>query len=1167
MTYGPTLPISKEIHASKYRLEGEPFEDMCNRLSSSLSDNTEHRRKLTDIFLNMRFLPAGRVQTSIGAPKQTTPYNCLSGDTVILTKEYGAIKISEAFEKTVHLLDGNGDWVLSPILCHGEQTTYELTFKGGFNTQILRSTLEHGWVSPTGSVFVTKNLLSPARRGTKGVGKRSVADLRPSKTISDEFIYNRGVQHGIIYGDGTKNEDGFYIRICSYIEDTLKWFPEYPTSYPPSSNGDPTVFISKGKAWTNLKEFPKNENLNHDYLLGFIRGWCAADGCIALDASNNSTSVLCGDIAEYNWLIKWGPVVGFHFTGFTELASVTNFGERKKKSGTIRFRKSSFTFEDILLLDKKQKWSETERNRGLDWRVYGPPSNPKNELVYCPVVGTTHSFALACGVHSRNCFCSGTINDAFSDIMKKATEAGQTMRLGGGIGYDFSTLRPRGSLIKSLNSSASGPVSFMDIYDAVCRTISSSGHRRGAQMGVLRCLAGNTKVHTLNEGRVAIKDLVGKTPYLYVVKDGKIAVEKAACIFKTGEMSVINVHIDNDTIITCTPDHKFMLSSGEFVEAKDLKFGSSLMAFHKRLSNSGYYTISVTGTMGKAEHKVVYNSCNTPVSKSYHIHHIDMNPLNNDPSNLQALTREEHSKLHYADYLKGNQERVTNDRKGKTLEEWLGVERATQIRENMCKAKQKQAQEKEIWNKGATGNEYTNHYKNGFKNQYSSNHKVIKVEDLGEICEVFDVSMPTTHNFFVEEVCVHNCDHPDIEEFIYAKRNENRLTGFNISVAITDAFMKAVKDDTDFNLKWRGKIQKTVKARKLWDAIMRSTWDWAEPGVLFIDRMNDENNLWYCETIATTNPCSEQPLPPYGACLLGSFNLVKYVDRVNKVFAYSQFTKDIKEVVRAMDNIVDLAIYPLPEQETEAKSKRRMGLGVTGLANALEGIGLPYGSNEFLAETEHILETLRDESYYVSTELAEEKGAFPLFKAKKYLEGKYIQKLPLPVRERIKKYGIRNSHLTSIAPTGTISLTADNISSGIEPVYTYEYQRTLTTFDGPQFETVTDYAYREWGIKGRTANSIDAKDHINVLVACQKYVDSSCSKTCNVGPEVTWDEFKNIYMMAYDNGAKGCSTFRASGKRMGIFKETKTEYVSDEDTVEEVKACFIDPTTGQKECG
>jgi ribonucleoside-diphosphate reductase alpha chain len=485
--------------------------------------------------------------------------------------------------------------------------------------------------------------------------------------------------------------------------------------------------------------------------------------------------------------------------------------------------------------------------------------------------------------------------------MSKLSEAGRTMRLGGGIGYDFSTLRPRGALIKTLGSSSSGPVSFMDIYDALCGTISSSGHRRGAQMGVLRV------------------------------------------------------------------------------------------------------------------------------------------------------------------------------------------------------------------------------------------------------------------------------DHPDIVEFIHAKRNSTKLTRFNISVAITDDFMRAVKDNTEFNLKWRGRIYSTINARNLWDDIMRSTWDWAEPGVLFIDKINKENNLWYCETIATTNPCGEQPLPPYGACLLGSFNLTKYVDTYNGYqFDMNKFRADVSPVVRAMDNIIDEGIYPLPAQEEEGKNKRRMGLGVTGLANALEAQGLLYGSDEFIEKTEQILYVLMVEAYRTSSLLAKEKGAFPMFDKEKYLKGEFIQRLPKDVQELIAKHGIRNSHLLSIAPTGTISLSADNISSGIEPVFTYEYERTIQTFEGPIFETITDYAYREWGTKGKKANEVTAEEHVKVLLACQKYVDSACSKTCNVGDDVSWERFKSIYMLAYDGGAKGCTTFRSSGKRYGILNELTTDsepeevpYVDDDDSIQ---ACMIDPYTGQPTC-
>lgn len=512
-------------------------------------------------------------------------------------------------------------------------------------------------------------------------------------------------------------------------------------------------------------------------------------------------------------------------------------------------------------------------------------------------------------VTAFNCFVSGTLEDSMDSIMEKAAEAAQTMRLGGGIGYDFSSLRPRGDHIASLDSRSSGPISFMGIFDAICKTIASAGHRRGAQMGVLRV------------------------------------------------------------------------------------------------------------------------------------------------------------------------------------------------------------------------------------------------------------------------------DHPDIEEFIKAKNNSTTLTQFNVSVGVTDDFMDAVINDKMFDLVFEGKRYKTVRARYLWDEILRSTWDWAEPGVLFIDTINKKNNLGYCETIAATNPCGEQPLPPYGACLLGSFNLTKYIytdgegEGKIRVFDYETLKHDIAPVVRAMDNVIDRTVYPLEAQRREAQSKRRMGLGVTGVANAGEALGYEYGSPEFLEWLEEVMTVIRDTCYQSSISLALEKGPFPMFIADKYLESGFARTLPENIRRDIHNYGIRNSHLLSVAPTGTISLSADNVSSGIEPVFSHSYERTIQTFEGPKVEKVEDYGYRVFGVKGKTANELSVFDHVKVLNTASRFVDSACSKTCNVGDDVTWDQFKDVYMRAYLGGASGCTTFRASGKRYGILNAAAVEDVAEEpeveeDTefVEESGACYYDPSTGLRQC-
>ncbi len=498
-----------------------------------------------------------------------------------------------------------------------------------------------------------------------------------------------------------------------------------------------------------------------------------------------------------------------------------------------------------------------------------------------------------------NCFMSGDITDSFvsedGNIMQRATEAAATMRLGGGIGTNFSTLRPRGDLITKLSSQSCGPIGFMEIFDAIGKTVASSGHRRGAQMGVLRV------------------------------------------------------------------------------------------------------------------------------------------------------------------------------------------------------------------------------------------------------------------------------DHPDIEEFIHAKNDNHTLTGFNISVLVTDEFMEAVKEDGDFNLTFEGRVYKTIRARNLWDMIMRSTYDYAEPGVIFIDRIQKENNLAYCEEITGTNPCGEIPLPAFGACLLGSFNLVKYVNLESNQFETEKLIADIPGVVRALDNVIDRAqVWPLPEQELEMKSKRRIGIGVTGLANALEALGCPYGSKSFVKGTQMIMRTLRDECYRASIKLAAEKGSFPLFDAEPFLSSDFAKRLPEDVREEIRLHGIRNSHLIAIAPTGTISLCADNISSGLEPVFAYRFDRTIQKFEGPTIETVEDYAVREWDVEGRTAGELTPEEHLNALSACVPYVDQAISKTINCPTDIAWEDFKDVYVRGWREGAKGVTTFRIGGMR-GALLEEKPEPEQVEETGSAL-ACEQDPTTGRWDC-
>lgn len=428
--------------------------------------------------------------------------------------------------------------------------------------------------------------------------------------------------------------------------------------------------------------------------------------------------------------------------------------------------------------------------------------------------------------------------------------------------------------------------------------------------------------------------------------------------------------------------------------------------------------------------------------------------------------------------------------------------------------------------------------------------------------QVFDRSCETVESAGARrgaQMGMLRCDHPDIESFIHAK-DQGALSNFNLSVSVTDALIDAVKKDEDWQLvhvakpsqdlleqgafqredgKW---VYSTLKARELWDRIMESTYDHAEPGVIFIDRANRDNNLGYCEVFEATNPCAEQFLPPYGCCCLGSINLAQLVDKpftAEASFAFDRFRELIPVSVRMLDNVLDLTVWPLHEQEGEAQMKRRVGLGFTGLGDALIMLGLRYDADEARLMAAAIAKCLRDEAYRASVELAKERGAFPLFDAEQYLaEPRFASRLPEDVKEAIRKDGIRNSHLLSIAPTGTISLAfADNASNGIEPAFSWSYNRKKRMPDGSKVNyTVEDHAYRLYGYLGFdqgklpeafvTALEISALDHMRMVAAVAPFIDSSISKTVNVPADYPYEDFKSLYLEAWESGLKGLATYR-----------------------------------------
>jgi adenosylcobalamin-dependent ribonucleoside-diphosphate reductase len=881
-------PMAMQIWDMKYRLkdlDGNPIDqtvhDTWSRIAKTLASVESDPWKWEPIFYraleNFSFIPAGRINAGAGTDRNVTLFNCLSADTEIVTAEYGLVKIGEIAGESVHVIDGNGDWVLSPINSFGEQQVAPVSLIGGYNgrqKQVVYATSGHRWIMQDGSEKTTEQLSN---------GDALIPVCRTDvDASSDEYI--SGVQHGVMYGDGTRGYgDKFTIRLCGEKSELSSFFSGWYTTMPPSSGGDVHYFGSNGR---DMKSLPSGESV--EYMTGFIRGWMAADGAVC---KRDGKAILSCGKNEVEWIKSHGAISGFEFAYATKLPETTNYGRRNKSIYNVSFKRHTLIEQDFLRTKHRENFKPTH----ITWMVesvgdYGDP-----EPVFCPRVLTTDSVQLANGVHTGQCFVMGTIPDSLTGIMDALKEAALTMQAGGGIGYDFSTLRPAGAPVKGVAADASGPLTFMDVWDAMCRTIMSAGVRRGAMMATMRV------------------------------------------------------------------------------------------------------------------------------------------------------------------------------------------------------------------------------------------------------------------------------DHPDIFRFVDAKRDPLRLRMFNVSVLVTDEFMQAVKDNAQFPLRFEGKVYKTVSARGLWDHITQATYAYAEPGVIFIDRINQDNNLSYCETIAATNPCGEQPLPPYGACLLGSINLAAMLTD-NFEIDRGKLRETIRVAVRMMDNVVDASRFPLPEQEAEAKAKRRIGLGVTGLADALALGGIVYGSDEAVAWTDKIMKTVAVNAYQASIDLAKEKGAFPLIDVDAYLESGNMRKMPEPIREGIRRHGIRNALLTSIAPTGTISLYAGNVSSGIEPIFALEYDRKVMQKDGSKTtETVHDYAVDKWKREFGdelpesfvTAQTLKPIDHVKMQAAAQKWVDSSISKTINCPEDISFDDFKDVYLHAWEMGCKGCTTYRPNDVT-GSVLEAKPEK-------DEGGSCELrhDPETGQ----
>lgn len=1132
--------IAHEIWNDKYRFkapDGTPIDqtvdDTWNRVATALaeaekpSERAEWKLKFFEQLSAFKFLPGGRIIAGLGTGRSVTALNCLSGNARLITEEYGPTALRDVAGKVVTVLTKAG-WKRATVRKFGLRQ---------LNKIILQPVFAHpvsGWHKASRSKFARIVRATPDHRwilhGDHVTTSLKVGDIVESCAHSADKLskaYMEGLRHGIIFGDGShgkktrigsvhgkRTHHSHSVRLCGHKADLLPVFGQpakgqVAVTYSPSCKGDPIVTFY---ADTNLKELP-SVGLAPDYYAGFIQGWLATDGSIP---KGGSPFITIQNADAVQWLLDYAATGGWVVVGHTTPYTMhTNYGKRSAELHLVRLRKAD----------------------GIKWRVVDI-APAKRAQTYCAVVPEVHAFALANGVYTGNCYVQGNIADKLrgpGGIMERLAESAYTMQQGAGIGNNFSTLRPRGALIEGLGVGASGPISFMKQWDSMCASIMSAGHRRGAMMGTLlvshpdieEFIAAKRKGGTLTNFNLSV---LITDEFMSAVENGKqFALTFAGKVYKQVDARALWETIMRSTYESADPGVLFI---DRINEKNPLNYVETITSTNPCFTGD---TFVWTAYGPKRFDELAKIGATVPVLTQFEDGRLAYRDMIKP-----RMTRKKARLVEVTFYGEGRRRTTTTVRCTPNHEFFLrsGVKcRADELQpgDRIASVYRYKANVERMKLAGTYESVLEHHvaceYQNGRRPRYPDEHAHHKDENKQNNDPKNIEILPGSEHNALKMWGDRNPMRRMPEKNHFRKGHPNY---YDVSGSGNGRYRHDIDDEAIRTMREVGLTMAAIAEKancSVWT--VKKRLGCPNHRVVSVRQLDVVEDV-YCGTVKETgrffvasgkdegvlvSNCGEQPLPEFGCCCLGSLNLTQFVRdpfTINAKWDMNAMLRTAHVAVRMLDNVLDLSNYPLEEQRKESQAKRRIGIGITGLADAFAMLGIKYsdGAKEAGVITSAINYACRE----ASEQLGEERGSFPLFDATQY-----------GVKHR------RNSHVTSIAPTGTISMLAGNVSSGIEPIFDLKAKRKVLQPDGTRKELVVeDYAYGMCARLGQepgaalwqTTAMLTPDDHLAIVAACAPHVDSAISKTINCPVDIPYEQFAGIYMKAFDLGLKGCTTYR-----------------------------------------